>query len=122
MSNRRRLYKNLAIIVSRCVPGFIINWKNEIEKVNDICKSRPYNDYKYVGNLLGNWHEKEIAKREWFGIPKLYEFENLKVYGVEKPDEYLTSLYGDWRKLPPKENQKTHHDYLFIDLNKSYLK
>ena len=121
LSKRRRLYKNLAIIASRCVPRFIINWKKEIKKVNDICKSRPYNDYKYVGNLLGNWHEKEIAKREWFGTPKLMEFENIQIYTPSNYDAYLTNLYGDYMTPPPIEKQETHHDYIFIDLNKTYI-
>lgn len=121
LSKRRKLYKNLAIIASRCVPRFIINWKKQIEKVNDICKSRPYNDYKYVGNLLGNWHEKEIAKREWFGTPKLIDFENIKIYAPSNYDAYLTNVYGNYMVPPPIEKQKTHHDYIFIDLNKSYI-
>ena len=49
------------------------------------------------------------------------EIKNLTVFGVEKPDEYLTHLYGDWRKLPPIEKQVSHHDFILCDLNKSYL-
>ena len=56
-----------------------------------------------------------------FGIPKLYDFETIKVFGVEKPTEYLTALYGDFMKLPPKEKQKSHHDYAYCDLNRFYL-
>ena len=55
-----------------------------------------------------------------FGVPKLYDFEGLKVYGPEDADKYLTSLYGDYMKLPPKEKQITHHDFLLLDLNKPY--
>ena len=56
------------------------------------------------------------------GKPKLYDFENLKVYGVENYNEYLTRLYGDWKKLPSKEKQITHHDFIFLDLKHSYKK
>lgn len=121
LNKRRKFYKNFAIIVSRCIPKFIINWKKEIEKVNDICKSRPYNDYRFVGNLLGNWHEKEIVEREWFGTPKLMNFENIKIYTPSNYDAYLTNLYGDYMTPPSIEKQKTHHDYIFIDLNKTYI-
>ena len=43
------------------------------------------------------------------------------VYGAEHYNEYLTHLYGDWKKLPPKEKQVTHHEYKECDLHKSYL-
>lgn len=48
--------------------------------------------------------------------------ENLDAIGAENYDEYLTHLYGDWRKLPPEEKRVTHHDYIKLDLEKSYLK
>lgn len=121
LNKRRKLYKNLAIIVSRCIPGFIIDWKKEIKKVNDVCESRPYNNYKYVANLLGNWHEKEIAEREWFGTPVLLNFENIKIYAPNDYDKYLTNVYGDYMTPPPVEKQKSHHDYIELDLNKSYM-
>ena len=89
--------------------------------IDDTCKARAYDDYLYVGNLYGNWGIKEIVERSVMSPPKLYGFEDLEVYGVADYDKYLTSLYGDWRKLPPKEKQVTHHDYIELDLNKSYL-
>ena len=27
---------------------------------------------------------------------------------LAKPDEYLTTLYGDWHQIPPKEKQQIH--------------
>ena len=63
---------------------------------------------------------REILPVRVMGTPKLYSFEGIEVFGVEKPDEYLSMVYGDWRKLPPVENQVTHHDYLYLDLNSGY--
>lgn len=71
-------------------------------------------------SFWGAWKYKDIISRKYFGTPKLYEFEGLKVYGVEFYDEYLTSVYGDWRTLPPIEKRVSHHNFVFIDLNKSY--
>lgn len=122
LNKERKLYKNLAIIVGRCVPSFIVNWKKEIERVNKICESRPYSDSVYVGNLLGNWHEKEIAEREWFGEPILLDFENIKICVPNDYNKYLTHVYGDYMTPPPIEKQKTHHDFISMDLNKGYLK
>ena len=60
--------------------------------------------------------------REILVTPTLYNFENIKVYGAEKPEQYLTYLYGNWQKMPPEEKRKTHHDFISIDLSKSFLK
>lgn len=117
----RKWYKNLAIYVGRLIPNFIVNSKKLMLSIDDTCKARAYDDYLYVGNLYGNWGIKEIVERSVMSPPKLYKFEDLEVYGVADYDKYLTSLYGDWRKLPPKEKQVTHHDYIELDLNKSYL-
>ena len=58
---------------------------------------------------------------DYIGKPTEYAFEDMMIYGVEKYDEYLTHVYGDWRKLPPLEKQVTHHDFLELDMEKSYL-
>lgn len=117
----RKWYKNMAVFASRLIPNFIVSNKALMLSVDELCKQRDYDDYAYVGNLYGHWGLKEIVKKEVMGTPTLYRFENLEVYGVEDYETYLTSLYGDWRQLPPKEKQVTPHDYVERHLNKSYL-
>lgn len=36
------------------------------------------------------------------------EFEGKKFPAPARPDEYLTTLYGNWRQVPPKEKQQIH--------------
>ena len=60
-------------------------------------------------------------KKEYFGEPKIYEFEGLEVYGPSNADAYLTNLYGDYMQLPPKEKQISHHDFIALDFNKGYI-
>lgn len=117
----RKFYKNVGIVVGRCIPEFIFGWRWAYKKVDGLCRQRNYDDCKYIGNMFGNWREREIMAKAIFGEPKLYDFEGMKVYGPEDADKYLTSLYGDYMKLPPKEKQVTHHDFLFLDLKKSYM-
>lgn len=114
----RKLYKNIGIVLFRMVP---ISAKKVLAKLVADCAKFSYDENLYCANLVGNWGEKEIVSRDIMGKPTLYDFEDIKVYGPEKADEYLTCLYGDWRKMPPKEKQITHHDYIKIDLSKSYL-
>ena len=39
---------------------------------------------------------------------KLYDFENIKVYGIKDAHTYLSIVYGDYMKLPP-EDQRINH-------------
>lgn len=115
----RKWYKNLVIRCARSLP-FIDNKKLMLQ-IDEMCKTHDYSKCDYIGNFYGNWGIREVVKKEVMGTPTLYRFENLLVYGASDYNAYLTSLYGEWRKLPPKEKQVTHHDYLLCDLEKSYI-
>ena len=117
----RKWYKNLAVVVARVIPNFILDNKKILKKLVGECQKYDYDKCAWCGNLVGAWGMKEVMPKEFMGSPTLYPFENIQIYGVEKADEYLTSLYGDWRKLPPVEKQKSHHDFVLFDLEKSYL-
>lgn len=116
----RAFYKNAAIILSRMLPGK--SAQRLIRELNEQCSSRSFYKDEYVCNFFGNWYEKELAKREWFGKPELYAFENITVCGPRDAHSYLTRVYGDYMKLPPEEKRVSHHDYVYIDLENSYLK
>ena len=49
------------------------------------------------------------------------EFRKHKDIRAERYDKYLTNVYGDYMTPPPVEKQKSHHDYIELDLNKSYM-
>lgn len=116
----RKWYKNLSVVLSRCIPDFLLDPRKMLRKLDDLSKQKDFDGCKYVANISGNWHAKEIQKREVFGSPTRCQFEHTEIYIPEKIDEYLTGLYGDWRKLPSVEERASHHDYLFIDLEESY--
>ena len=122
VKKNRKLTKNLAIIASRMIPSFIIDNKKIIAKINAMCSVRDYDTSKFVGNLVGRWGFKEIMPREFLGDPTLYKFEDAEFYGPERYDDYLKNLYNNWRQLPPLDKQKSNHNFLFLDLHKSYSK
>ena len=95
--------------------------KKILKKLVSPVQKRSFYDYSYVGNLCGAWRYKEIMPKEYFGNPRKIMFEGIEIYGVEKVDEYLSSVYGDWKQLPPVEKQVSHHDFILLDLDKSYL-
>lgn len=48
-------------------------------------------------------------------------FEGMMVNIVKDYDEYLTLMYGDWRQLPPKEQQIGTHHNKGVSLSEGYL-
>jgi len=120
ITKRRSFFKNASIAVSRIIPQFIVNDHKLVLKVDKIASSFGYEESKYVANLMGAYRKKEIMEKSIFGKPTEYQFENIVVSGVEKYEEFLTHIYGDWRKLPPKDKQKTSHEYIEMNLNKSW--
>ena len=117
----RSWYKNASILIARCIPRFLINDKNLSIEVDKIAQSINKENSRYVANLMGTYRLKEITLREYFGTPVPYKFENIVIFGPEKYDEYLTNIYKNWRQLPPEDKRKTAHDFITIDLNKSYI-
>lgn len=116
----RKLYKNLAILCMKCIPDAVLNPQKLLQNISRESGRLNYDDCVYVANFVGNWHKKEISEKNWFGSPIECEFDGITVYRPEKIEKYLTAVYGDWKTPPPLEKQVTHHDYLYIDLNKSY--
>lgn len=61
-----------------------------------------------VTNYWGAWINKEIVPIGVMGTPVKYEFENCCFFGVAKPQEYLSHLYGDYMRIPSKEEIHYH--------------
>lgn len=117
----RGFLKNSAVVLMRFIPKCFLDEKKILKKLDKCCSKISFDDSKYGGNLVGNWWDKEIMPKELFGEPAEYIFENLRLKGPAEFDEYLSHVYGDWRKLPPKEKQISHHEFLVCNLNESYL-
>ena len=117
----RSTLKNLAVYVLRLIPGFLSRDKAKLISLNHFANEKAFYENKFGGNPFGAWRYKEIMDSAIMGNPTLYKFEDLFIYGAEHANEYLTHLYGDWRQLPPPEKRFSVHDYIEIDLHKSYL-
>ncbi|MGN0316823.1 MAG: phosphorylcholine transferase LicD [Lachnospira sp.] len=115
----RSKIKNVAVLIARAIP--FTSDKKLLIKVDSLCKRYNFDNSSYVGNLMSPWQFREIVPREVFGTPTIYKFESIEVFGMEDANAYLTSVYGDWKKLPPEEKRVTHHDFASCDLHKSYI-
>ena len=118
----RSLHKNLSLVFSRIIPEKIISTKKLIQRIDKECMQISYSTSTFVSSALSTYRSKEIMEKEIYGRATKYKFEDIIVFGPEYPEKYLTIIYGDWMRLPPKEKQVSKHDYVYLDLNKSYLK
>ncbi|GBD74299.1 hypothetical protein TEHN7126_0218 [Tetragenococcus halophilus subsp. halophilus] len=86
--------------------------KRRLEALN--LKMQEFNgkDTKYVGFVCSRYAlTKEKFPKEIFEEYNYYEFEGRKYQGIKDADIYLTQLYGDYMKMPPKDKQVNHDFY-----------
>lgn len=80
----------------------------------------------WVSITDGEGYEKNKMNKYIFGKPKYVDFEDIKLPVPSKSDIYLKSIYGDYMKIPSKEQiKKNEHTpyYLNFDIGyKDYIK
>ena len=64
---------------------------------------------------MRNWYDKE-----WFASYVEVPFEGEILPVPAGYDQYLRTAFGDYRKLPPREERRAPHDCLFVDLDTPY--
>ncbi|MCH5147470.1 MAG: LicD family protein [Clostridiales bacterium] len=82
-----------------------------VHKIEKIYKDIPYEGSEKVGVVCGLYDDKEIMDYSIFKNIIEVEFENEQFAILERYDEFLTNLYGDYMKLPPPEKRVTHHTF-----------
>ena len=118
----RNAYKNLAAKMMQKIPDRCVDDRRLRIRLDQMCAARPFAESDWVCNFLGAWGRREIVPKSILGRPAEYAFEDFRIFGPEFGTEYLSRIYGDWEKLPPVEDRKSHHDFLLLDLDESYLK
>lgn len=76
----------------------------------------PFEEAEFVANDPRD----DIFPKEAFAEAILADFEDTKIKIPVGYDLVLKKCYGDYMKLPPKEEQTYHHDFVIIDTEKSY--
>ena len=69
----------------------------------------------------GNWQgTADRGPKDWFGAGTEGTFEGLTVTLPTDWDAYLTRKYGDYRREPPRNQQKSHHNFAILDPERPY--
>ena len=118
--NNRKLIKTISLLVYKV----FYSKKTKEDLCKELEKIYVKNNNKKsnkVSNYGGAWGTKRETHRiECFKNYKTVKFEKIDVKIPIGYDEMLTTTYGDYMKLPPKEKQVTHHYTDIIDTKKSY--
>lgn len=72
---------------------------------------------KRVVSTCGPYRQKEVFGKQVFESSIDVPFESLTIKVPLNYDAYLSQLYGDWGKLPPKEKQVSNHDIYYANFN-----
>lgn len=109
-SNRKRtFYERVLLFLCRHIPvNKLVNTDKVLDDLEKILKKSDFDTAGWCGNMLGRAREKEVMKRKWFGSPIKAEFEGREVFIPENSHEILKALYGDYMKLPPERERRTH--------------
>lgn len=68
---------------------------------------------KIAVSVFPHYGNREVVGKDGFLNQVTLNFEGEMFTAPSNYDEYLTSLYGDYMKLPSRDKQKTHHLSVF---------
>ena len=95
-------------LISNVIFGFFIKKPDEYAKNMVLKYSKENSDM--VGVFV--WNDRFISfKKEWFNDYVLHIFEKEKFPIIKEYDAFLKKVYGDYMKLPPREQRRAYHGY-----------
>ena len=86
----------------------VIRFRRLCNIMDDLAKSYDFESLEYIGGTLWGYGPQERIKKEGYMRGISVEFEGRKFNAPSNYKEYLTGLYQDYMKLPPKEQRIKH--------------
>jgi len=93
----------------------LMNNRKLCRMLDDISKKYSFNESKQVGGVLWGYGPQERIEKISYLTPVQVEFEGYLFNAPSNYDEYLSQLYGDYMKLPPENERKTHEMKCYIE-------
>lgn len=89
-----------------------------VNNIHTVVRENRYEESEKVANLPPIYSmNNEILKKEIFLERVLVDFETIKAYIPKRYNEYLSTIYGDYMKLPPIEKRINPHKFSLIYLD-----
>ena len=111
--------KNLFIkgVLSLFIPRFLNGvFRKRILKLENSFKGQKG---KFLVCPFGDYFQKEYFEKKWFDGFAEFPFGDLKVHLPKDYDAYLSHVFGDYMKLPPKDKQVSHHYHYYLDMDRA---
>lgn len=106
----RGIIKNLFLFFAKCVLS-LLSFKYLVNKTVSLAKKYDYLNSTYAGLAVWGYGKREIFPKHIYKSNMNVDFEGYTFNVPKAYNEYLSGLYGDYMKLPPKDKQFTHHDF-----------
>ena len=88
--------------------GRLMNADRRLQKLDRALQRYDYDTCAYAWNFSGCYGKREIVPHIQLGGSRTAEFEGMQVSIPEAAEDYLTSIYGDYMKLPPEDQRRSH--------------
>lgn len=105
----RTIVKFITIPVARCICAVVD--LNQIVTKRAMKFNVDQSDYIGVSTFPHYGYKECVKGSNFLNIKKRF-FEGILFNTPNDYDEYLSNLYGDYMKLPPKEKQVSHHNFV----------
>ncbi len=99
-----KCFWRLASAANKMMPA-----KRLIKRVDKMAEKYEFGTTRYNAVIVAGYGAIEIMPKIVFGFDNEVTFCGRKFFATDKPDYYLTSIYGDYMQLPPEE-RRIHHE------------
>lgn len=106
----RKWYKNIILVILKCILYFL-SANYLAKKINRIAQKHNLCNAGKCGHITWFRSADEFVNRAVFSSAIIVDFEKKKYPAPIGYHEWLTSVYGDYMILPPKEKQISHHSF-----------
>ncbi len=94
-----------------------------IKKIDSEAQKYNNENSEFITNHGGSYsYEREMANKDWLINTTRHVFEGIEYNIPKQYDAFLTHVYGDYMKLPPKSQRKGKHKVVRIDFGNYKIK
>lgn len=86
------------------------------KKITSIARSLPFGKTKFSGVSVWGYGDKEICPTNIYYDYIDIEFEGLFFKAIADYDTYLTTVYGNYMKLPPEDQRVQTHNFVAYEI------